>query len=80
MYPAESGLVSATVVTKDSGLASDGLSTACYILGIEGSKPLLESRNAEAVFITADRTVWLTAGLIGKVTLNDPDYSVKEVP
>lgn len=80
MYPAESELYSVTVVTKDSGLASDGLSTACFILGMEESKPLLESWNAEAVFIARDRTVWLTAGLAGKVTVNNPEYAVKEVP
>ena len=79
LYPAESGLVSVTVVTKDSGLASDGLSTACFILGMEESKPLLESRNAEAVFITGDKTVWLTAGLTGRVTIYNSEYSVKEV-
>ncbi len=35
-YPAESGLISVTVVSSDGTLA-DGLSTACYVLGLDDS-------------------------------------------
>ena len=35
-YPAESGLISVTVVSCDGTLA-DGLSTACYVLGLDDS-------------------------------------------
>lgn len=80
LNPAESDLLSVTVVTADSGLASDGLSTACYILGMEDSMSLLQSRNAEAVFITKNNTVWLTAGLIGKFTLYNSEYTIEGIP
>ena len=40
-YPAESGLVSVTVVAK-SGVLSDALSTACFVLGREDGMKLLE--------------------------------------
>lgn len=58
-YPADSGLLSVTVITK-FGTISDALSTACFVLGIEKSLPLLEKYNAKAIFITADREIITT--------------------
>lgn len=55
-YPAESGLVSVTVVC-DSGVLSDALSTACFILGEEKSKALLDEFSASAVFVDGDLNV-----------------------
>ncbi len=40
-FPAESGLISVTVVSGDGTLA-DGLSTACYVLGLDESMKLWE--------------------------------------
>lgn len=69
-YPADSGLTSVTVVC-DSGLASDALSTACFVLGYENSLPLLEQYSAGAVFIGRDGTVKVTADLEDRFSLND---------
>lgn len=55
-YPASSGLISVTVIC-DSGLLSDALSTACFILGKEESLPLLEEYKASAIFVSEDMTV-----------------------
>lgn len=55
-YPASSGLISVTVVC-DSGLLSDALSTACFILGEEESKALLEKYNASAIFVTENMEI-----------------------
>lgn len=61
-YPAHAGLSSVTVVCEN-GLVSDGLSTACFVLGYEKSLPLLEKYNAEAVFIDVDNNIIVTDGL-----------------
>ena len=61
-YPATSGLSSVTVVCK-SGIDSDGLSTACFILGMDASKKLLEQYKAEAVFVDINGVVTVTDGL-----------------
>lgn len=55
-YPAESGLISVTVVC-DSGILSDALSTACFILGKEKSLPILEKYEAAAIFVDSELNV-----------------------
>ena len=61
-YPSSSGLAGVTVVC-DNGLKSDGLSTACFVLGYEKSLDLLKYCNAEAIFIDEDNSVKVTEGL-----------------
>ena len=70
--PADSGLISVTIVC-DSGLNSDALSTACFVLGMEKSLPLLEKYNAEAVFIDEDHNVYQTDG-VEFILENTKDY------
>ena len=67
-YPADSGLCSVTVVCQN-GMLSDALSTACYLLGEEASKPLLKANDAAAVFVTADGAV---------STFGDVDFTADE--
>ena len=59
--PADSGLSSVTVIAEN-GLVSDALSTACFVLGEEKSKPLLEKYGCEAVFIAKDGQMSFTDG------------------
>lgn len=61
-YPVDTELTSVTVVCED-GLYSDGLSTACYVLGYEKSKPLLDAYNAEAIFIDKNNEVTVYGNL-----------------
>lgn len=72
-YPSESGLLSVTIVC-DSGEVSDGLSTACFVLGYEKSLPLLEKYNAQAIFVDSNKNVIITDGLKGDFTILNNDY------
>lgn len=72
-YPAESGLKSVTVISKE-GLISDGLSTACFVLGYEKSLTLLEKYGAQAVFVTEDNKVLATEGIKDSLTITDENY------
>lgn len=61
-YPASSGLAGVTIVCH-SGLLSDALSTACFVLGVEDGLALAESYGAEALFVTADGELYMTPGM-----------------
>ena len=54
--PVENEVVSATVFCS-SGILSDALSTACFILGEKDSEELLGKYNASAVFLLSDGSV-----------------------
>ncbi len=48
--PADSGLRSVTIVSS-SGLLSDALSTACFVLGVEQGMELVVQYDVEAIFV-----------------------------
>ena len=61
-YPADAGLISVTVLSKD-GCLSDALSTACFVLGAEKATALLEEYDAYGVLVEKDGNVILTPGM-----------------
>lgn len=78
-YPAESGLVSVTV-KSGSGTLSDALSTACFVLGLEKSLPLLEKFDAGAVFVTTEKQIYVTENLREAFALSAEGYALEELP
>lgn len=76
-YPAKSGLISTTVVC-DSGLLSDGLSTACFILGREKALDLLEEYGAEGILVDEDKNIYVTEGLTSSFTLMADGYQINQ--
>lgn len=61
-YPADSGLSSVTVIASN-GLLSDGLSTACFVLGRERGMLLTQQYGAEALFVEKDGGIFMTPGM-----------------
>ena len=53
--PVQNGVASVTILSNDSTLA-DALSTACFVLGPDASKALLERCGARAIFLCTDGT------------------------
>ena len=76
-YPVWNGLTSVTVVCQEGYLA-DGLSTACFVLGMEEGKALLEKYSAEGIFVDEEQNIYVTSGLMEKFELMKDTYSVKE--
>ena len=73
--PAESGLVSVTVLCEN-GAWADALSTACFVLGPDGALALRDDladqgTDFELILATDDGRVLYTDGLAGAFTPND---------
>lgn len=75
LRPAESGLVSVTVVCEN-GAWADALSTACFVLGADGALALRDTLRAqgtafELILVTDGGEVRYTGGLAGCFTPNE---------
>jgi thiamine biosynthesis lipoprotein len=65
-YPAETGLLSVTVI-HESGIDADALAAVFFLLGLEDGLRLAEiTDGAEALFITQDNALFQTSGLESK--------------
>lgn len=75
-YPAESGLLSATVVCPDGAMA-DCLSTAMFVLGEDGALDYWRTWGGfEMLLVTTDGRVVLTDGLRDAFTANGDRYTI----
>ena len=63
-YPAESGLISVSIVSP-SGIVADGLSTACYVMGLEKAEEYWKTSEFDFEMILMDENgdVYITEGL-----------------
>lgn len=78
-FPANSGIISATIVT-DCSINADALSTAVFILGLDkGLRMLSRFENTNAVLITEDGTVYVTNGLKNSFFLTDVNRKLEYI-
>ncbi len=77
-YPAESGIVSATIIAQ-SGTLSDALSTACFVLGAEKGAELCLEYGCEGVFVSADNKIYATPGAAEMLEITDSSYSLEVI-
>ncbi len=75
--PAQSGIISATIITPDDTLA-DAYSTAVYVMGLERATELYRQGGFEMILVTDD-TVYYTQGLEDSFTLADTDFKTEMI-
>lgn len=73
-YPSDSDLKSVTIVSDDGTLA-DGLSTALYIMGLEGAESYWREHadEFEMILISDSGVIYVTEGLSAEVTATESD-------
>lgn len=76
-YPVQNGLASVTIVS-DSGILSDALSTACFVMGKEEGKKLAEKYGCQAVFVTDDKIIYTTDEIKKQLTVTDGSYTLAD--
>ena len=77
-YPADSGIISSTIVSKDGTLA-DGLSTSLFIMGLDEASDFWRKNqdNFDAILMTSDHQVYVTKGIADRFSRTDGgDFSV----
>ena len=75
-YPTENNLYSVSIVT-DKSIDGDGLSTTSLLLGLDEGMKLIESiENVEAIFITADKKVYVSSGLKKDFNITNPEFEL----
>ena len=62
LQPADSGVISVTIVSE-SGILSDALSTACFVLGKDAGLALAEAYDAEAFIVDSAMQISMTEGM-----------------
>jgi thiamine biosynthesis lipoprotein len=74
-YPVDNNLLSATIITGQS-INGDGLSKV-FGLGVEKGMEFVKSlKEVEAIFITKDNKIYITAGLRDNFELTDKSFQV----
>ncbi len=77
-YPVESGLLSASIISKKS-IDADTLSTVVFIMGLKEGLRLIEGiKETEGVFITKEKEIYLTSGLYGNFRLTNNNFRISE--
>lgn len=77
-YPVENDLLAVSIIS-DKSIDGDGLSTSIFALGLKDGKKLVESlKGVDAIFITKDKEIYITSGLIDNFDLVNKEFILKD--
>lgn len=74
-FPVNNGLESVTIISE-SGILSDALSTACFVLGYEKGNELAKAYGCKAVFVTDDKKILAEKDISDIIEVTDKAYSL----
>ena len=79
-YPANTGILSVTIVSPN-GILADGLSTACYVMGLNGTIEFWKGYQEPFDFIimTDDEEIYITEGIADQFSSDYPINVVEKV-
>lgn len=77
-YPANSGIISATVITKDDTLA-DALSTALFVMGPQRACELWQSQGGFEMILVTDTEVMVTSDIYENFELADNSFTLTKI-
>ncbi|ADU29189.1 FAD:protein FMN transferase [Evansella cellulosilytica] len=79
-YPFMNELAGVTIVSEES-IDGDAYSTAVFGMGVnEGFEYVENVDGVDAVFVTRDREIFVTSGLVDRFTLTNENYEVVDLP
>ena len=78
-YPAESGLASVTIISRN-GMLADGLSTSCYVMGLEAAAQYWRDSDwdFDMILMTEDGNIYVTEPLQDRFETEYPLYVIDE--
>lgn len=77
-YPASNELASVTIITEKS-INADAMSTAVFVQGLQEGMAFVEATDdAEAIFVTVDKKVYVSSGLKDIFKLTSKDYHLAD--
>lgn len=77
-FPIDNNLASVTIIS-DYSIDGDALSTTVFTMGlVEGYNFINNLDNTEAIFVTTDKDIILTSGLLNNFVLSNSSYTVIE--
>lgn len=73
--PVNNGLLSVTVLSQ-SGILSDALSTACFVLGVEKGMELAKEYGCHAIFVTESKEIIVEKYAVDIIEITDDSYTL----
>ncbi len=77
-YPADKDLTGISIIS-DKSIDCDALATTVFVMGLDEGMEFVNTLDyIEAIFITKDKSVYITEGLKDIFSIGNPDFSLKE--
>ena len=77
-YPVDNEITGISIISEFS-IDGDALSTTIFALGLDKGMEFVNSlEGVEAIFITKDKSIYLTSGLEDKFVVGEASFTLKE--